>query len=256
MANNNASNVSVGKPKVGGALFVAPVGTPLPTDAISTLDGAFENLGFVSDSGLSNESNAETEDVKAWGGTVVLKVQTSKEDTFKYTLIESLNPVVLKHVYGDDNVSGDLNTGLVVKNNAKVQEEHSLVIDMILQNDIKKRIVIPKGKVTEVGAISYVDNAAIGYETTLFCAPDTSEDENTHYEYMQKKPYTVTFDTDEGSEVADQIVAVGTLVTRPEDPTKAGYTFDNWYSDEALTTVFDFTTVITGDITLYAKWTS
>lgn len=256
MANNNASNVSVGKPKIGGALFVAPVGTPLPTDAMSALDAAFENLGFVSDAGLTNESNAETEDIKAWGGTVVLKVQTSKEDTFNYTLIESLNPTVLKHVYGDDNVSGNLNTGLTVMNNAEVQAEHSLVIDMTLNNDVKKRIVIPNGKVTEVGTITYVDNEAIGYETTLFCAPDNSTKENTHYEYMQKKPYTVSFDTDGGSTIADQLVAVGTLVTRPDDPTKTGYTFDNWYSDEDLTTLFDFTTVITGDITLYAKWTS
>lgn len=190
MANNNASNVSVGKPKVGGALFVAPVGTTLPTDATTALNSAFENLGFVSDAGVTNSNTAESETIKAWGGTSVLSVQTSKEDTFNYTLIESLNDIVLKHVYGDDNVSGDLTNGMTVVANAKVQEEHSLVIEMVLQGNVKKRIVIPKGKVTNVDTVSYVDNEVIGYNTTLFCAPDDSEDENTHYEYMQTMPTT------------------------------------------------------------------
>ncbi len=48
-------------------------------------------------------------------------------------------------------------------------------------------------------------------------------------------------------------------ITRPTNPTKAtdeeySYTFDNWYSDEDCTTVFDFNTVVNDSITLYAKW--
>lgn len=190
MANNNSGNVSVGKPKVGGAIFVAPVGTTLPTDATTPLDAAFANLGFVSDAGLTNSNNADSETINAWGGVAVLAVQTSKEDTFNYTLIESLNDVVLKHVYGDANVSGNLTDGLSVIANATPQTEHSLVIDMVLQGNVKKRIVIPKGRVTNVDTISYVDNEVIGYNTTLFCAPDDTADEATHREYMKRVPST------------------------------------------------------------------
>ncbi len=49
-------------------------------------------------------------------------------------------------------------------------------------------------------------------------------------------------------------VANGETVAKPADPTKEGYTFTNWYENEPLTIVFDFSTEITSDWTLYAGW--
>ena len=46
----------------------------------------------------------------------------------------------------------------------------------------------------------------------------------------------------------------GTLA-RPRDPQRAGYTFGGWYADKELTQVFDFAAPVSGDVTLYAKWT-
>ena len=66
--------------------------------------------------------------------------------------------------------------------------------------------------------------------------------------------YTVSFDTNGGSEVAPQIVESGQKVAKPEDPTKDGWTFLGWYEDSGLTNEFDFSTLVTADITLYAKW--
>ncbi len=180
----DAKNVSYGKPQFGGAIHSAPLGTALPTDAITNLDTSFKNLGYVSEDGLINSNTRETEVIKAWGGDTVLVTQTSKDDTFQYTLIETLNIDVLKEVYGEDNVDGDLDTGITIKSNAIPLEGHSIVIDMILKGDVLKRIVIPNGTVSEIGDIQYVDNDATGYETTLTCAAD--EEGNTHYEYVQK----------------------------------------------------------------------
>ena len=53
-----------------------------------------------------------------------------------------------------------------------------------------------------------------------------------------------------------QEVRAGGTATVPTAPTKGGYTFEGWYTDEALTNKFDFATVLTGDITLYANWTA
>ena len=180
---SDAKNVSAAQPKVGGAIFRAPVGTTLPTDAKTDLDVAFKALGYCSEDGVTNSNSPETDNEKAWGGDTVLNMQTSKEDSFKFKLIEILNVDVLKTVYGDDNVSGDLEKGIIIKANNEEAEPCSWVIDMILKGALK-RITIPSASVTEVADINYKAEV-IGYETTIKATPDTAG--QTHYEYIIKK---------------------------------------------------------------------
>ena len=68
--------------------------------------------------------------------------------------------------------------------------------------------------------------------------------------------YTVTFDTDGGTVIPSEAVRSGNKATKPADPTKEGYTFDDWYAEDTFTTVFDFGDPITADTTIYAKFTS
>lgn len=70
--------VTTGKPKVAGAIYRAPAGTTLPTSAEEALNSAFVELGFVSENGVSNSNTPDTDNIKAWGGAVVLVVQNEK----------------------------------------------------------------------------------------------------------------------------------------------------------------------------------
>jgi len=68
--------------------------------------------------------------------------------------------------------------------------------------------------------------------------------------------YTVTFKTNGGKEeIKAQTVESGKKATKPADPTKDGNTFAGWFSDKALTKAYDFSTPVTDNITVYAKWT-
>lgn len=179
---SNKDNVTAAKPKTGGAVWVAPVGTTLPTSASASLDAGFTSLGYISDAGATNDNTPNVTSIKAWGGDTVLDLSTEKSDQWKFTLIEATNVDVLKFVYGDDNVTGTLATGITVTAKNAELEEKSVVIDTILKGGTAKRVVLPAAVVTAVGTITYADNSALGYETTVNAHPDSSD--NTHYEYL------------------------------------------------------------------------
>lgn len=65
----------------------------------------------------------------------------------------------------------------------------------------------------------------------------------------------VSFSAGEGSKVDFQTTAANGSITKPADPTREGYTFAGWYTDEACTEAYDFSVAVTADMTLYAKWT-
>lgn len=65
--------------------------------------------------------------------------------------------------------------------------------------------------------------------------------------------HTVTFNSNGGSDVPEQIRA-NAAATKPADPTRSGYVFAGWYTDEACTAAYDFTKPVTDSVTLYAKW--
>lgn len=178
------NNVSAGKPKVAGAVYRAPLGTALPTDATTALASAFVDMGYISEDGVTNSNSPESEKIKAWGGQTVLVVSTEKPDTFQLTFLEALNANVLQTVYGDDNVTVNDQAGtIVVTSNVEALEDHVYVIDIAMRGGALKRVVIPQGALSELGDIVYKDDEAVGYEVTLDCMPDTSG--NTHYEYIK-----------------------------------------------------------------------
>lgn len=184
---NTVANVTTGKPSVSGAIWRAALGSTLPTDATTALDAAFKCLGYVSEDGLTNDNSPESDTVKAWGGDTVLTLQTEKPDTFTYTLIEAINIDVLKSVYGDDNVSGTLTTGITVRANSDEQEASAYVIETLMKGGVLKRIVIPNATLSELDTITYKDDEAVGYGVTLTAMPGGfANDNDTHKEYIIK----------------------------------------------------------------------
>lgn len=179
---NDASNVSFGKPKATGAVFVAPTGTALPTNATTALAAAYKGLGYVSEDGLVNSVETDTENVNAWGGDLVLVGQTSFAETFTVNLIET-NQEALKVYYGEDNVTVDGSGNITITQNSEMLPSVVVVFELVLTGGRIKRIVVPNAQIADrSGEITYVDGEPIAYPAVFTAYPDSNG--NTHTEYI------------------------------------------------------------------------
>lgn len=180
---NTASNVSTGKPNIAGAVYVAPKGTTLPTNATSTLSDQYRCLGYVSDDGLENSNEMDVSATKAWGGLIVYRSLNELNDEFSLALIESTNIDVLKTVYGNENVTTDEETGDIhIEVIAEDPQELVWVFELALRGKKKKRIVVSDGAITAREAITYNDEDPIAYGITVSAYPDSEG--KTHDEYI------------------------------------------------------------------------
>lgn len=85
-----------------------------------------------------------------------------------------------------------------------------------------------------------------------FSAPATMD--KTAYAKWDAKQFTVTFVTDSETVIEPVTGTYDQAIEAPEEPTKVGHTFAGWYTDSEFEMMYDFDTLITGDLMLYAKW--
>jgi len=177
--------VTAAKPRVAGVVYRAPSGTTLPTDATTALAAAYKTLGYLSEDGFTNNYERTSEEIREMGGSVVLTVQTETTDRFQFKLIDALDTDVLKAVYGDAKVSGALADGIAVVVDGSEAEEAVWVFETIMRDGVYQRIVIPDGKVSEIGEVVYRRNEVVGYDLTVTALLDSTAGFN-HKTYIQK----------------------------------------------------------------------
>lgn len=176
---NKATAAKPAETEIGGGIAFAPSGTSLPESANEALDSSFVNVGYVSTDGVTRSIGLDSTTVNAWGGAVAAVLSGTKTETFKFKVIEAYNVDLLGMVFG--KATGTLDTGITVESNSLPQDEHEWVITMLETDSNGHRVVIPRGVITEIGDVVYVDNDVTGYELTLTAMAD--DDGNTAYDY-------------------------------------------------------------------------
>ena len=119
--------------------------------------------------------------------------------------------------------------------------------DKVLVNNVKTNI-------NSLAAIKFVSSD--GNKKTLTIDNIVVANNEQVVDYDSNEYCQVIFETNGGSNVDSQKVILGQKAIRPENPTKAGYEFVNWYSDSNLINLYSFDEPINNNIVIYAKWRS
>ena len=190
MANNDSSLVSVGTPLATGAIFVAPLGSTLPTDATTALSNDYKCLGYASEDGVKLSEESDSEQIKAWGGVTVRVANSSFSETLTFTPMQ-LDVDVMQATYGEDNVELNETTGkMTVKHSVNNVAPVVLVIETIPAPDKKRRYVVPSAKLTERGDSVLNGTESDGRELTYTCQADG--DGFSIYDYIDGFPTVST----------------------------------------------------------------
>lgn len=188
MADMDISEVTVGSAAVTGAIWVAPEGTTLPTDASTTLSGTWQLLGFTSDAGVTISESATNNEIRAWEGrTNVFNARSEYTESISFMPIQC-NSDVAKLMWGDDAVAAT-SEGFSIKHHSKTLEPVCIVIETAPREDIVKRFC-GTFQLTERGN-SVMDGTQVDGRTLTFNAL-ADEDGVTMYEYCAITPSGAT----------------------------------------------------------------
>lgn len=178
---NSTDNVSSTKGVRGGYIFVAPVGTTLPTDYSTALPTAYKCLGFISEDGYVETVDSDSEDLVDMNGDLMDSPQTSRVESAQLTLAE-IKAMTLKLMYGDENVTDKAGV-ITVKHNGNSNDTWVVVLDLLLKNNRKWRKVVPLFQCSELDDLTLaVGELAARALTAKYL---TDGDGNTCYDYIQ-----------------------------------------------------------------------
>jgi len=183
MATMDATKVGVGSAKATGAIYVAPQGTTLPTDATTALPtGTWKLLGFTSDAGVTISESVSTDEIRAWEGrTVVYNPQTEFTESISFTPIQ-INEDVAKLTWGEGSVEVDAQTGTIsIEHHAGTLEPVCICIETAPRENMVKRICGTL-QLTERGEVAMDGTQVDGRSLTFNAIADS--DGCTLHEYI------------------------------------------------------------------------
>ena len=176
----DATKVLVGAPEQSsttGAVLYAPVGTTLPTNAVTPAGSGFVSGGYVSEDGLTISASFNTTDIKDWSkGTIrTLLNEFTGEVTFSFVQTDYNS---LCAIFGEDYVvktpaTSTAGERISIKVGAHMAPAMSYVFNM-KDNDARMRVVLPNAQPVLNGDLTFVAGEAINWPVKLSCGADAS----------------------------------------------------------------------------------
>lgn len=155
---------------VTGAVYAAVTSAAAPTSATSVLAATFFDLGYVSEDGVTETYDDDTQDIQAWqGGAIVRTLISSSKASLAFTLIETKATVLELYHKGSTVQSLGVNGYKIDVLTPNVVRK-SLVLD-VLDGSTHVRLYAASAEVSQRGEITYVNADTISYNVTVTCYP-------------------------------------------------------------------------------------
>lgn len=172
------SQIMAPAPPVTGGIWRAPLGTALPTDTTTALNGSFVSLGYVDDDGVTLKIDRPTTKKYAWGGALVAALQEHYAVSFSFKLYQILDPDVLMAVHSDSNVTvtaatSTVGTLITTKLNPTLSVYSAWVIEGFYQLT-GLRFSLPNARVTQVADLKITHKDLSVWDVTVDCLPDAT----------------------------------------------------------------------------------
>lgn len=157
MAWNDADELIVA---ASGQVYIAPVGTTLPTTADGTLNAAFNGLGFITEDGATITHTPEVQEFGAWQSRQPVRREKVKGDWAIAFALEQWNEVSIPLAFGGGTVVSDGGSGFRfdLPSDTDALPEYSIVIDAI-DGSVEHRWVYERGNVTDAVETNYQASA-------------------------------------------------------------------------------------------------
>ena len=187
MGINDGSKVAAAKPKVGGGMYWAPLGTALPTDSSTALNAAFKCMGPISEEGVRPSRDTSIEKVKEWDGSTLATLLSDESRAFEVTLYGVHDVDVLGALFGSTNVvvtaaAGAVGTKIAVTDKGGKPAKGVLILEMT-HGKVKQRKVVPVADPTITDEGAYVLGELRSYTVEIDVLKDASG--NFSYEYTE-----------------------------------------------------------------------
>lgn len=147
MAWNDATEITVGN---SGQVYVAPVGSTLPTDPTAAPDAAFFGLGYISEDGVTFSTTPDITDFRAWQSRQAVRRELNQQDLQAGFALTQWNEESVVLAFGGGEITSP-STGIYrydFPDPGDALDERAMVVD-VQDGDRNMRIVIPRGNITD-----------------------------------------------------------------------------------------------------------
>lgn len=160
-----------------GGAWVSTLGTAQPSDPESVPPSPWLAIGAISEDGLTNGVEEDTEQFTPWGLSSPFRtVVTSSIRTFSFTAWETNRPIVraLQNRLDVATLTPDMDGIITYAETASQTPDRRSWLFDIYDGDVWERFYVPEGEITERSDVTYAQGEMVGYEWTISTYPDAS----------------------------------------------------------------------------------